>query len=61
MCKKKKKLLLTVFIVLLLIYYMFCFLHIDVNLPDSVKTSVLLGIRPPRSVQHVAIIESVRK
>ena len=37
------------------------FLHIGVNLPDSVKNSVLLGIRPPRSVQHVAIVESVKK
>ena len=52
MCLKKQHshLLLRVFIVLLLIYCMFCFsfclLHIGVNLPDSVKNILWLGIRP---------------
>ena len=52
MCLKKQHshLLLTVFIVLLFIYCMFCFsfcfLHIGVNLPDSVKNILWLGIRP---------------
>ena len=51
MCLKKKKttshLLLTVFIVLLFIYCMFFFfLHIGVNLPDSVKNILWLGILP---------------
>ena len=48
--KQHSHLLLTVFIVLLLLFYMFCFsfcfLHIGVNLPDSEKNILWLGIRP---------------
>ena len=48
--KQHSHLLLTVFIVLLLIYCMFhfpfVFLHTGVNLPDSVKNILWLGIRP---------------
>ena len=61
MSKKKKHshLLLTVFIVLLFIYCMFCFvfgffLHIGVNLTDSVKNILWL-------FRSVAIVESVKK
>ena len=58
--KKHSHLLLTVFIVLLFIYCMFCFvfvcffLHIGVNLPDSVKNILWL-------FRSVAIVESVKK
>ena len=60
--KQHSHLLLTVFFVLLLIFCLFCFsffLHIGVNLPNSVKKILWFGIRP--RVQRVSIVESVKK